>query len=242
MKNFNLLPIFLALVLFISCEKESPVEEQIEASEPTNISDHSLTAHEYGSYHNEILGLYMSHKKKEGSKIAFRENHDFVALLNDIAKVTKEEAPELFNQADYELTMNRINQVFTKEKSTLKRTDYFSTLEVGINKFSPGKTQTLFSEIMNGELDYDIILNKLNDFVATNELTAEELNATEGFKSVFTSSQEYWTPKNEKGVAQKPDPMVTQVLVADGIGYIFGGIGSVGFSLAIHILQDGHPL
>lgn len=72
MKKNNLLTVFSVLFLLISCEKESPVEEEIEASNPINISDNALAANDYGSYHNEILGLYMSHKKKEGGKIAFR--------------------------------------------------------------------------------------------------------------------------------------------------------------------------
>ncbi len=246
MKKINLLSIFFALILFVSCEKESPVEEQIQASEPTKTSAAPILAKDYGTYHNAVLGAYMDSKKKKGD-LAFKKNHDFNALLLDMAKVIKEEAPELYNEEEIKTSLNRVNLVFGNKEGSLKRSNYFSFMETTFSELTTPKIEGLLLEVLHNDYEYEEILGKLEGFGSSTELTVSEQETMLKLTSVLKSSHEYWMAKSPKGTQRIDDDdeqqkMVTQVLLADCFGTIFSGFGGAGMSLAIHLLQDGHPL
>lgn len=245
MKNFNLLLIFFALILCVSCEKSHLVEEQIETSEPAKISHNPIPAKDYGTYHNAVLKVYMDSKRKKGD-LAFKNNHNFNALLLDMAKVIKEEAPELYNEEEINNSLDKVNLVFENKEGSLKRSNYFSFMESTFNKLTTPRIENLLLDILHNDYEYEEILGKLEGLSSSAELTASELETMQKLTSVLKGSHDYWMTKSPKGTQRIDDDeqqkATTQVLVADCFGALFTGFGAAGMSLAIHILQDGHPL
>ncbi|MCR9263149.1 MAG: hypothetical protein NXH86_03275 [Flavobacteriaceae bacterium] len=232
----------LLFSVFISCEHAT---EDVHNTQETNLIPQGIKqlrslnypVEEIGRYHNEVLGEFMNKNKKY-------EFTSFENLLIDL----KETSQNLYGQKYHDLIA--IDEEYQLKSSSLTLTNkgnntFSEMIKESYTGMVSFNVQEALDYIVENELTYESTHEYLKGYLSNNnklsDIDKEILHAFD----VFTSySDEYWAdyPSNKikgKAVHAKGCTPRSQQYLADGFGFLLGGgLGALGYSAAIHILQD----
>lgn len=196
----------------------------------------NYSADEIGQYHNEVLSAFMK-------KNAKYELTSYEALISDI-QVTGQ---HLYGQQHQDLLMSDHGPHLQESSFTLtgKGDKSFGEMmkETYIG-FVSAEVQTVLDHIVDNELPYGDTHDYITSYIEGNDISNSDREILEAFDVFASYSDKYWAeyPTNSssgKSSSAKGCTPRSQQYLADGFGFLIGGgLGALGYSAAIHVLQD----
>jgi len=230
-----------SLFLFASCDQATGDIQNVEELSKIPLGIRQMKSLNYsvdeiGQYHNEVLGAFMKNNPKY-------ELSSFESLISDL-KVTGQ---KLYGQKYQDL-------LIVDDKYQLQ-TSSFTLASKGDKSFSEMikeayegmvsiEVQIVLDYIVENELPYESTHSYITDYIKSNDLSDSDKEVLEAFDIFASYSDKYWAeyPSNSatgKSTFAKGCTPRSQQYLADGFGFLIGGgLGALGYSAAIHVLQD----
>lgn len=246
-KTIKLMFLLFTAISFFACSDDSFINRENETNTNINANlfskDISITAGEYGFYHNEAV-------------IAFLEvnnNSNFSAqdMMDIMIEKMSAKYPSLFKDAELYITPQDVNYLYDFYKTPIEEFDYETTFITLINEnVISDKLNSFFKELIYNKYSYEDILYELEYFRNTETLNSEEIDTLLIFESTFIASNELWGNQSDKSgrgysTKWKCSPR-QQTAIADGLGTVvgsllfgvFGPLVGAGYSVIIDEMQN----
>lgn len=227
--------------LLLSCDKKEPGFQKIQSTNQIPVGILQLrnldkSADEIGQFHNDLLEKFMSDNP----------NYELVSFEKLISDITLS-SDFIQSHPNYEMIQLMSVDRPTNSSFTLTHKGVLTFEDMLKQTYEGSVSQNVkkaLDHIVENQLTYVETHQYLTHYLKSNHLSTSDIEVLSAFDTFSGYSANFWenhssNSKNKHNLSQKGCNAQTQQYLADGFGFLLGGgLGALGYSAAIHILQD----
>lgn len=142
----------------------------------------------------------------------------------------------MLSKEEKEFYAKRISEIIGTNTNA-KTFNFNTVINAAAKKYYPTAIQGLLVDVFDRNESVAVNLEKIRSLKKKPGLSAYDIDELNKFESLLKASDEFW------GASQETSSRCCarcQVMIADYAGGMFGGLGSVGFSVLVNYIQDTH--